>query len=377
MSRRDDFRRILNHQQPENLLIDFGGNPLSSMEGESQTKLLQALGYPVPEEKQRLPFGRVDRIDERILEHFDIGTRSVGTILFPKDSLFREISDKEYVDEWGIRRVFSGMYWDIVDSPLKGASVEELKSYRFPLAESIDLNEINQYAQKAKWLYEETDVVICAEHPVYGVFELGCWLCSFDDFLLKMALDEEFVHLLFQKILDYQKQVIELYYGALGPYIHYTSSGDDFATQGSTFMSPDMFREFIAPYMKERVRYTKKFTDAAYLHHSCGSVYTIIEDLIQCGVEILNPIQPKATNMQPEKLKKEFGDRIVFHGGFDTQEILPFGTKDEIESSVEETIKVLNKDGGYIFATAHNIQEDVPPENLICMLEAAKKYGKK
>jgi len=376
MGRRDDFYRSLNHQQPECLIVDFGGNPLSSMEGASQSNLLKALGYAIPEKAERLLFGKVSRIDERLLIHFDIDTRSVGMIFRPQESQFKIISDDEYIDEWGIRRAFSGMYWDIIDYPLKGASVQDLKNYRFPSPSSIDIKEIEQAAQEAKRLYDETDYVICAEHPVYGVFELGCWLCSFDDFLLKMVLDEEFVHLLFEKIFDYQKQVIELYYGALGKYIHYTSSGDDFATQSSLFVSPNMFRALIMPYFKARINHTKKFTSAAYLHHSCGSVFPIIDDLIECGVEILNPIQPKATNMQPKKLKESFGDKIVFHGGFDTQETLPFGTQEEIESSVKMTIDILNENGGYIFAAAHNIQDDVPPESLICMLEAAKKYGK-
>ena len=371
MSRRDDFFRTMNHQQPERLIVDFGGTPQTSMEGKSHARLLRYLGYDVTEDL-RLLFGEARKIDERILGHFDVDTRSVGAILRPRDSQYREISENEYVDEWGIRRVFTGMYWDITDYPLKGADLKKLENYRFPDPRSINIREIEAFALKAKRLYEETDYIICAEHPVYGIFELGCWLCSFDDFLLKMALDEEFVNRLFEIILDYQKHVIEIYYGALGSYIHYTSSGDDFATQSSLFVSPDMFRTLIKPYFKERISHTKEFTDAAYLHHSCGSVFPIIGDLIDCGVDILNPIQPKARGMQPEALKEAYGDKIVFHGGLDTQEILPFGTKEEIENTVRETIGALNKSGGYIFAAAHNIQEDVPPENLVYMLEAAR-----
>ena len=376
MGRREDFYRIMRHEQPESLIVDFGGNPLSSMEGSSMYKLLEFLGYDIPKKIDTLPFGRVRRLDERLLKHFNIDTRSVGTIFRPQNSLFKEISESEYIDEWGIRRIFTGMYWDVVDYPLKGATVDDLERYRWPEPESVDLNEIKEYAKQAKKLYEETDYIICAEHPIYGIFELGCWMCSFDDFLLKMAIDEEFVHKFFEKVLDYQKKVIDIYYGALGKYIHYTSSGDDFATQTSLFVSPDMFRDLIAPYFKERISYTGKFTDAAYLHHSCGSVFSIIDDLRECGVNILNPIQPKAKDMQPQKLKDAYGDRIVFHGGIDTQDILPFVTRESIEKTVKETIETLNKNGGYIFAAAHNIQEDVPPENLVYMLEAANKFGK-
>jgi len=123
--------------------------------------------------------------------------------------------------------------------------------------------------------------------------------------------------------------------------------------------------------------YTKKFTDAYFLHHSCGSVFPLISELIDAGVEILNPIQPKAVFMDPANLKNNYGDKIVFHGGIDTQELLPYGNKNTIEESIKNTIEILNKKGGYIFAGAHNIQEDVPPQNLVYMLEAARKFGRK
>lgn len=230
------------------------------------------------------------------------------------------------------------------------------------------------HAARAKELYETTDYVICAEHPVYGIFELGCWMCGFEDFLYRMALDEEWIHRFFERVLEYQKKVIQRYYTAVGPYIHYTSSGDDFATQNAPFVSPDMFRELIKPYFKERIAYTKRFTKAKYLHHSCGSVYRLIDDLVDCGVEILNPIQPKAADMQPRGLKAAYGEKIVFHGGIDTQELLPFASESQIEEAVHETIEILNRDGGYIFAAAHNIQPDVNPRSLTVMLNAARKY---
>jgi uroporphyrinogen decarboxylase len=376
MSRRADFQKILSHQQPEKLILDLGGCPLSSMDGNSMYKLLEHLGYDIPSQIERLRYGKTRRIDERLLKHFDIDTRSVGEIFMPQDSLYKIVSPTEYVDEWGITRVFTGgMYWEQTSAPLRGATVEDLDKFRWPNPDSIDLNLVNQAAKEAKRLYEETDYVICAEHPIYGVFELGCWMCGFDDFLLKMGIDPDFIIKFFDKIWEYQKRVIEIYYSALGKYIHYTSSGDDFATQQSLFVSVDMFNELIKPYLKKRISYTKTFTDAAFLHHSCGSVFYLIEDLKDAGVDILNPIQPKATNMSPSNLKKNYGDKIVFHGGIDTQEILPFGTKESVEEVVKSTIEIMNKNGGYIFAAAHNIQEDVPAENIVYMFEAARKFG--
>ena len=133
----------------------------------------------------------------------------------------------------------------------------------------------------------------------------------------------------------------------------------------------------VKPYFKERLRQTRQFTDAAILHHSCGSVAKMIPTLIDCGVQILNPIQPGAVDMSPENIKPKYGDQIVFHGGFDTQEVLPFGSRDDVDKAVKSMMDVMNKDGGYIFAAAHNIQEDVPPENIVEMFRAARKYGAK
>lgn len=374
MGRRDNFYKTVNHQTPEKIILDLGGNPLSSMDGKSMFILMDFLGYKYyKDSRNELNYGNLQRLDERILKYLDIDTRSVGTILKPMKSLFQKISAMEYIDEWGIRREFTGMYWEIVSSPLKGSTIDDLDKFKWPDPDTIDIKEVEGIRNEAKYLYENTDYVICGEHPIYGIFELGCWLCGFEDFLTKMALDPDYVKKFFEIILEYQKKVIDIYYRFLGPYIHYTSSGDDFATQTSSFISPGMFEELIKPYLKERIAYTKKFTKAAFLHHSCGNVFNLIPGLIDAGVEILNPIQPVNESMSPKRLKTTYGHKICFHGGLDTQAILPFGTEENIELEVKKLIKTMAKNGGYIFAAAHNIQEDVPPENLINMFKFARK----
>ena len=377
MSRRDNFKAILEHRTPDDLILDLGGCPLSTMQGMSMYNLLDHLG--IKRERPTgsiLPWAQVVRMDEEMLQALDIDTRAVGATQVPSRSQYRNLSPNRYIDEFGIERVFTGLYWDIVKYPLDGAEEEDLDAFDWPDPDSIDLEALKREAARAKRLYEETDYVICADLPVYGVFELGCWMCGFEHFMIQMALNPGFIEKFSEIYWKYQKRVTEIYYSELGKYIHYTASGDDFATQSNLFVSKEMFQKLIKPYLAMRIEYTKQFTNAAFLHHSCGSVYDIIDDLIDAGVDILNPIQPGATKMEPERVKAGFGDRIVLHGGFDTQNVLPFGTEQEVEAEAARMINILNQDGGYIFACAHCIQEDVPPENVVALFKAARKHGK-
>lgn len=364
MTRREAFRAILSHRTPDRVLLDLGGCPLSGLSPEAAQSLFDHLGYP--ENDAGNP--------ERLYRALDIDTRGVGDIFRPEKSVYRRLSDAEYIDEWGIRRRFTGMYWDIVNAPLADAEIDDLDDYPWPDPDTLRQEDIDAAVARAKFLHEETDYVVCASHPVYGIFELGCWMMGFEEFLVRMMTDEPFIHRFFEIILDYQKKVIRRYYAPLAPYIDYTSSGDDFATQSDLFISPEMFHSLVAPYFKERIAYTRQFTDAPYLHHSCGNVSRLIPQLIDCGVDILNPIQPTGPAMQPERLKANFGDRIVFHGGLDTQSVLPSGTAASVTAAVHDLLDTMQPGGGYIFAAAHNLQGDVPPENILTMFRAARAW---
>ena len=212
----------------------------------------------------------------------------MGDIIIPHTS-HEKSGDGWFIDAYGIKRVFAGRYYEISDYPLRGATLKELREYEFPDPDTLDDGIFEAYGKTAKYLYENTDYVIVGEHPVFGVLEIACWMCGFDDFLYRMAAEPEFVHEFFALTLRFQKKLIERYYDKIGRYIHITTSGDDFGTQRAPFVSAAMFDELIAPYFKERIAYTKQFTDAYFFHHTCGSVYKLIGSLIDCGVEILNP----------------------------------------------------------------------------------------
>jgi len=344
--------------------MDFCGCSLSAADDNVLTKLNDFLGFG----KREAYF------DERMLNHYDVDTRAVGYIMQPKKPHYKIIkAGKAFSDEWGIIRKFINGYWEIVGSPLADKSYNEILNYPFPDIDSLEIDYLREHAAAAKKLFEKTDKIVVSSHPVYGVFEIACWMFGFDDFLYRMAAEPETVHMFFEKYLSYQKSISKIYYDAIGKYCHITTSGDDFATQGSTFCSKAMFDELIKPYFKERIQYTKFLTSAKFLHHSCGNVSSLIPSLIDCGVDILNPIQPCGDAMLPAQLCKNYGNNIVFHGGFDTQHTLLHCAPKEIESKVKEIFKGM-KDCSYIFAAAHNIQNDVPIENLNAMLLAGKKY---
>jgi uroporphyrinogen decarboxylase len=141
--------------------------------------------------------------------------------------------------------------------------------------------------------------------------------------------------------------------------------------QTGGFMSLEDFRQFVRPYTSRYVKAVKNMTGAKVFYHTCGSVYSYLNDIIEMGIDILNPIQPLAKNMDPETLKSEFGGRICFHGGIDEQKLLPFGSRKEVEKSVARTVKILAPGGGWIVAPAHNIQPDTPPGNIVAMYDTA------
>lgn len=358
---RERFTRTLAHQSVDRPPMDLGSTDMTEIEGGPRV-LAPILGLTTD-----LPEAV---LDETVLMALDTDIRGVGHILTPGSILARRISDSEYIDAWGIRSQFNGHHFEMVGRPLADATLDDLEKFPWPDPEQISAELIASIRERTRYLYEETPYVVCARHPYFGVLELGCWMCGFDDFLYRLAGEPEFVQRFFEIILNYQRRVDELYYAAVGRFIHFTTSGDDFGTQLAPFLSPAMFREFIAPCLKARIDHIHTFTDAPFFHHSCGAIYPLIPDLINSGVEILNPIQPRAANMEPERLKHDFGDKLTFYGGVDTQELLPNGTPEQVYEETKRLIDILAQDGGYILSAAHVFQHDVPKENIVAMYRA-------
>jgi uroporphyrinogen decarboxylase len=361
MDYRARFEKTVKHIKTDRPPLDLNGTPLTSYHEE----FLKAF----------IKYHNMDALDvadaeEKIMRHYDIDFRRVGYIFKPPTVLTdnSKMSQGEFTNCWGIKWQLFGLYWEIVHNPLKDATFEEIKAFPWPDAKDIDRNLIREETEKAKRLYYDTDYVVVAGHPVYGYFELGCWMFGFDDFLYRIAAEPETAEWFFENYHRYVTDVNELYYGSLGKYIHVTTSGDDFGMQNGPFISPDMFEEMVAPWYKKRIGQVKSMCNALFFHHSCGSVYKLLPHIIDMGVDILNPIQPGTADMEPEKLKGEFGDKLVFWGGIDEQNLLSKATVEEVKKEVRRVSDILSENGGYILASSHNVQPDVPVENIDAML---------
>ena len=266
----------------------------------------------------------------------------------------------------------SSLYFTQIFHPLANMTTpEELKMVPRPLLTDEELT----YLQiRAKTLYENTDFAIMANFGG-SIHEVAQNLRGWGQFMMDLATGGAFVEDLIGGIVETQLANLKLYLEAVGDYVQIIQFGDDLGTQDRPQMSTQMYQQHIKPGHKTLYQYVKNYSDCAVFLHSCGSIYPLITDLIDAGVDILNPVQTSALNMDPRKLKEEFGDQITFWGGgCDTQSVLPNATPEEIVEHVTERLEIFASGGGFVFNQIHNIQADIPPENIVAMLDTVLNY---
>jgi uroporphyrinogen decarboxylase len=286
-------------------------------------------------------------------------------------------------DAYGVlyRRVqqTSGSYMEVAYSPLANATLETIQHYPWP---KVDYpGRLEETAETARSLYENTDLALMGR---FGgpIIETAVYLMGFENWLLCTAEAPDVAGYLLDRLTDIMIEMDRIGLEATAPYLQiFKVSGEDLGTQNGLLYSPRMLRSLILPRFQRRWQAARDYLDTVnpdckIMLHSCGSVRRIIPDLIASGIQVLNPIQPRAKDMDSFELKQEFGDQLAFHGGVDIQEVLPFGTKEEVEAEVKTRIQALAPGGGYILSTSHFIQADTPPENVVTMCEAAHKYGR-
>jgi uroporphyrinogen decarboxylase len=363
----------LNHKEPDRIPRDLGGRVTTMMKGAylSLKKYLKLdeCGY----DTINPDWFTVEEFDERVLKYFNIDFRRVFLKGNPE---YKRIikDDKTWIDEMGFKRMYTGIYGEMIDHPLRGAiDVSDIKKFKFYNA--YDSQRIEGLKERVEYLYNYTDYAIVAAGAVGGILETSNWMRGFDQFPVDLMLNKKMAHTLLDKLTNYYIELWDIFLEVVGPYVQMVELADDLGSQTSLLISPELYREMILPYYKKMISFIKTKTNAKIFHHSCGAVTKAAELLIDAGVDILNSLQPRAAGMDSTYLKDNYGERLCFHGGIDIQEVLPKGSTSDIEAEIKRRIAIYAPGGGYIICASHDIQDDVPPKNVIAMYKSIAKFG--
>jgi len=378
MSPRERVLVALSHKEPDRVPVDLGATHNSSIHIDAYNKLKKHLG--MKENKvEFISFVQQSVIpEEEILEMFGVDTRNL-CIKPPKNwkLTIREEEDSYwFIDEWGVKwkKPKHGYYFDMVEHPLENATIKDLDNYSWP--DPDDPDRFEGLEKEAKELFENTEYAIVGNHGIGSEFELNWYFTGFEKFLTNMVINPKFIEKLLAISLEIQEKIISKFLDIIGSYIQVLSLDGDIAMQTGPLMSPDLYKRLLKPCYKRLVHLAKSRTDARIVRHCCGSIIPFLPDFIECGTDAIHPVQVSAKDMDTKKLKEKFGDKISFWGGIETQHVLPYGTVEDVEKEVKRRIHDLAPGGGYVLAAVHNVQRDVPPENIVAMFKAAKDYGK-
>ncbi len=286
-------------------------------------------------------------------------------------------SHSDYIDSWGSGQVEvkPGEWYPGVHPLQEARTVAELDAYPgWP--DMSDPTRIAHVKEAAKRLADENQFAIMATPWLLFPFERAHAMQGLETFLLNMAMEPDFAREMLERISAHCKELMGHFLEALGANVDIIKIGDDLGTEQSLLISPGMYRDILKPIHADFISFIKKRTNAKVFFHSDGDVAPLIEDFIEIGVDILNPIQTSAGSMSDlVSLKKRFGRNIVFCGGIDTSHVLPFGSVGEVRDEVRRVMQILGPGGGYMVAAVHTIMNDVPPENVLAMADAVEEFG--
>lgn len=377
MNSRERVMIALNHQEPDRVPVDM------KLTIDVYKDVRQYLGLlDLPENLKMGQWTEVEMPVEMIqaldLDIYYTAARRVQSVHS------QNYDDGSFTDEWGVywkkTMVDNGhFYFEVQNPPLADANIEDLDKYEWPDPE--DSSRFAGMREELEKIRNETNLAILVKTGG-AVFEVATFMRGHERWYRDLVSNQPFAHALMAKIASIQKKINKRGIEEIGEYIDiFRIGGEDLGMQDRPLVSPRTFRNVLKPHFENvwlsaKEDLLKKNPNAKVMLHSCGCVSPFISQLIECGVDVLDPIQPLAKGMNRYELKQDYGDYISFHGNLDIQKILPFGTKDEICAEVKDSLKALAPGGGFIIGPAHNVQGDVCAENLVYAIECAHKYGK-
>ena len=380
MTSRQRVLKALNHQIPDRIPIDLGGFQ-TGIHKKAYIELLDYLG--IDDELTIMdPVQQLAKPCEELLERFHVDIRYVcahGPDSF-KGGIEQNVRHgrlwHDLKDEFGV--VWSmpddqQLYMDISHHPLADATVKDLADYPFP--DGGDPTRFTGVREKALELRNETPYAIST--GIGGIVYEICWyMRGLERWFMDMVENPGFCQALLDKTLEFWLDYFDGFLAEVGDLVDIVMIGDDLAGQNGPLFSPDFYRKVVKPRQKRLVRHIKSLTNAKIWYHTCGACYKYIPELIDNGIDILNPVQIGLVDMDPRKLKEKFGKRLVFWGGaIDAQHVLPFAKPEEIRNGVRSNLEIFKTGGGYVFNNVHNIQVGVPPENIVALFDSAYEFG--
>jgi uroporphyrinogen decarboxylase len=363
----------LNHEEPDRVPVFFGTSGATTMLVPAYDRFKAFLGVNSASRVLSRTM-QYARLDEEVMLRCGVDGRPLVPGPAPS-TLRREIDEHSFVDEWGTTwQMKPGtLYYEIVDCPLRDATVSEIERYPWPnLAHP---GRFEGLAAEAAALRRQGFAVVglAGVSPVEQIWGLR----GLDTWLFDLTENLEFVRALLSLVTDLMLAGVEAFLNEVGQHVDVLVMADDQATQHGPLMSPKLYRALVKPHHARLIAAMKRKSGAKIFFHSDGNVFPLIGDFIDIGVDLLNPVQVSAREMgDTAGLKRLFGDKLSFCGAIDTQHVLPFGTTDDVRREVRQRICDLGPGGGYIVAAVHCIQPDVPPENVYAMLDEAATAGR-
>jgi uroporphyrinogen decarboxylase len=328
------------------------------------------------------------RVDVDVIEklQLDIIRRSGYPTNGGRGFVYRP-EDELYNDEWGVphhraefETGYGGAHFEIRIYPLAEATAKDLDDYPWP--DPHDPSFLGDLPEEIPRLFKETPYAILGQFGRGGIYEQAKYLRGFEQIFIDLAIDQEFVHALFEKLLQIELEMNRVGIEAVGKYLSILRvSPEDLGTQTSTLISPQIHEDVVRPYYKRRFHAVRKMLDdvgnrdCKIMYHSCGAAYPMMQGLIEDGMEIFDPLQPVEVISEPWRLKQDFGDKIAFLGGINVQSTLPRGSTEEVRAEVRQRIKEMAPGGGYILSPAHRMLPDVPFRNIKAMYDAGLEFG--
>lgn len=406
MNSRERVLSALNHREPDRVPIDFSGHRSSGIAAIAYAKLRAHLGLPKRPIRVYDPIQQLAIVDEDVLDLFGVDTIELGRGFALEDSWWAdwELPDgtpcqmptwalpEREANQWVIRSKNSGrtiarlpdgaLYFEQTYFPFADGSADPLAIWEAfsecmwtavasPPGPQLSGKDADaQLRDGAQRLRARTDRAILG---LFGgnLLEIGQFLFRNDNFFLLLAGEPEQAHAFLDRLVELHLQNLERFLGAVGPFIDIIVFGDDLGMQVGPQISPEMYREFFKPRHALLWRRAKELANVKVLLHSCGGIRELLPDLIEAGLDAVNPVQITCNGMDAAGLKRDFGRDLVFWGGgCDTRDCLPHGTAAAVRRHVEQQVATMAPGGGFVFQQVHNIMANVPPANIVAMFQA-------